>query len=119
MSSFMHNEDGLLQFYAVHFDYEAMAFHGGDILTKAAYVNTAIQTIQSQYKQQRPNIGKFGFYFILRTILTVHFTNRFPHHLDWTLVRRNDCQDSPVADEPSSVRGEKHSHYQCSYYKVF
>eukprot|EP01031_Cornospumella_fuschlensis_P031827 gene31827-38484_t len=55
LSSFMHNEDGLLQFYAVHFDYEAMAFHGGDILTKAAFVNTAIKTIQAQYQQQRPN----------------------------------------------------------------
>jgi hypothetical protein len=58
LASFMHNEDGLLQFYAVHFDYEAMAFHGGDILTKAAYVNTAILAIQQQYKKYRPHEGK-------------------------------------------------------------
>eukprot|EP01039_Chlorochromonas_danica_P009099 gene9099-10043_t len=54
----VHNQDGLLQFFAVDFNNEAVAFHGSDILTKAAYVNYAIHTIQSLYEKNSKKMSQ-------------------------------------------------------------
>lgn len=51
-ASYMHNEDNLLQYFAVDFHGEVMGLHGSGILQKAAFVNVAVRTIISLYQAQ-------------------------------------------------------------------
>eukprot|EP01040_Poterioochromonas_malhamensis_P019094 gene19094-22472_t len=44
-ASYMHNDDNDLQFFSLDFGGEPIAFHGGDILTKATFLNKALDAI--------------------------------------------------------------------------
>lgn len=50
-ASYMHNDDNLFQYFALDFNDEAIALHGADILTKADFLNKAIEAIVSLYDQ--------------------------------------------------------------------
>jgi hemerythrin-like domain-containing protein len=45
----MHNEHDDFQYFVLDFNEDAMAFHAGDILSKAAFANEALKFIQQLY----------------------------------------------------------------------
>lgn len=53
----MHNDDNLLQYFAVDFDEEIIGLHASDLVTKAAYVNKAIAEIISIYDKAGKGSG--------------------------------------------------------------
>lgn len=56
-ASYMHNDDNLFQYFALDFNDEAIALHGADILTKADFLNKAIEAIVSLYDQNSNSKG--------------------------------------------------------------
>eukprot|EP01033_Poteriospumella_lacustris_P000864 gene864-618_t len=50
-ASYMHNDDNDLQFFSLDFGGEPIAFHGGDILTKATFLNKALDAIVKLYEK--------------------------------------------------------------------
>lgn len=49
-ASYMHNDDNELQYFSLDFGGEPIAFHGGDILTKATFLNKALDAIVRLYE---------------------------------------------------------------------
>ena len=45
----MHNENGDFQYFVLDFNEESMAFHAGDILSKAVFANEALKEIRKLY----------------------------------------------------------------------
>jgi hypothetical protein len=55
----MHNEDKLLQYFALDFGNDLMAIHGGSVLKMAAFTNEAVDFIKQLYsKSSLSNKGK-------------------------------------------------------------
>jgi hypothetical protein len=51
MSSPMHNKDEFFQYFAVHFNTPLSAIHGSLLLSQAAFVNDALETIREMYNK--------------------------------------------------------------------
>jgi hypothetical protein len=56
----MHNDDNDLQFFSLDFGGEPIAFHGGDILTKATFLNKALDAIVKLYEKAGRSTSTFG-----------------------------------------------------------
>lgn len=48
----MHNSDQFFQYFSLDFNGEPIAFHGGDIVDKAVFVNEALKYINEMYEKQ-------------------------------------------------------------------
>lgn len=58
-ASFMHNEDNILQYFAIDFNEEIIGLHASEILSKAAFVNDALEEILTLYESKNAaNKGK-------------------------------------------------------------
>lgn len=51
LSSPMHNKDEVFQYFAVHFKKPLSAIHGSILLSQAAFVNDALETVRALYKK--------------------------------------------------------------------
>lgn len=63
-ASYMHNDDNELQFFSLDFGGEPIAFHGGDILTKATFLNKALDAIVKLYEKAGRSTSTSGYIVI-------------------------------------------------------
>ena len=52
LASYMHNKEGIFQYFTVGFGEEASAYHASSIISQAVYVNEAIKYIRVLYKSK-------------------------------------------------------------------